>query len=636
MGSTFSGVEIGKRGLTAHQQALHTTAHNISNADNKHYARQRVNFTAADPLYEPSLNRAEVAGQIGQGVQIAEIERVRDAFVDDRIIETENKKNYWSTREQYLSQIESIYNEPNGNTLRTLMDEFWSSWEDLANYPEESAHREVVREKARGLGSRMEDVHRKLNHLKNETNNAIESQVAMINTIASSISTLSERIGKAEALGDLPNDLYDKRDKLLQELSGMADINVGRGDDDELMVFIGQQILVQGEIVHKIELEGNPEFDGRLDLKWDTTKDNVLLTSGSLQALIEIRDNILRENIDKVDSLAINVIDVINEIHKDGFGTNGKTNLNFFAVSTLSSNSFGEYDSNGDGQNDITAVFRISGKTSVNPERPVEIFGNLLLQKNDRKSSEIIIPYSEKDTLNDIIKRINQSDAGIVAYMNHDNQLALKSTIAEDNSKNNFIIRHIEDSGNLLVGMTGILRASGPEGAFDYKRLGELNKLQANSENITLTPNLHPSSFFKMSDEIERNTASIAAARGKDVNGTEDYNTANGHKDGSNALLIASAMRSKPVMIDTDPTTDSFYNSLISKIGTESREAKTELNTQTDLMTNLENLRQSIMGVSLDEEMANMVQFQHSYNASAKVISTISEMLDTIINRMGV
>lgn len=98
MGSTFQGIEIGKRGLSVHQQAIQTTGHNISNADNKHYARQRVVMNSMDPIYDPAFNRAEVPGQIGQGVKISEIERVRDSFIDDRIIDSSSLKEYWGKK----------------------------------------------------------------------------------------------------------------------------------------------------------------------------------------------------------------------------------------------------------------------------------------------------------------------------------------------------------------------------------------------------------------------------------------------------------------------------------------------------------------------------------------------------------
>ena len=129
---------------------------------------------------------------------------------------------------------------------------------------------------------------------------------------------------------------------------------------------------------------------------------------------------------------------------------------------------------------------------------------------------------------------------------------------------------------------------------------------------------------------------SIAASRGKDVGGVQDYNTPHGHKDGANALLMASALRDNSIMVEYNTTFSEFYTSGIAKLGIEAREARQEVETRNALMTEYENMRQSIMGVSLDEEMAQMVQFQQSYNASAKMINTQNEMLDVIINRLGV
>ena len=198
----------------------------------------------------------------------------------------------------------------------------------------------------------------------------------------------------------------------------------------------------------------------------------------------------------------------------------------------------------------------------------------------------------------------------------------------------NFVIQHLEDSGQFLVGLSGILSGSGSAGSFDYRKTGEINKFQTSSEDIALTPYYNPSARVKISDEIQGNELSIAASRGKAIGGSQDYNLANGHKDGSNALLIAAALRDKPVMVEYDNNFTSFYAYSISKLGTESREAKQESETRNILMTEYENLRQSISGVGLDEEMASMVQFQQAYNASAKMINMQAEILDVIINRL--
>jgi flagellar hook-associated protein 1 len=635
MGSTFSGLEVAKKGLSVHQQALHTTGHNISNADNKNYARQRVEITTAEPQYDASLNRAKVAGQIGQGSQVPVIERIRDSFIDDRIQETNSQKEYWGTKNDYLYRTEMIFNEPTGLTLRNQLDQFWSSWQELANYPDESAHRSVVKEKAIAMGNRIEDTYRKLNQLQEQANSEIISKVDLVNVTAENLRNLNEKIVKAEALGDRPNDLYDRRDTLVEELTGLVDVTVSRSDKDEFMIFIGQEVLVQGTKLNKLETVGNPDNDGKMKIIWERDGRDLLLKSGKILALQQVRDEMLKEKITGVDSFAINLVDTVNEIHKDGFGLNGKTNVNFFQPRDLSLNVNAEYDFDGDGVLDRTTIFRVSGKTSIDPEKTLGISGSMVFHKNDEKSTPVIIPYNIDDTLNDVIKRINRSEAGVVAALNHDNQLILKGVPSESNSRENFMIRHIEDSGNLLVGMTGILSSSGNAGSFDFRKIGELEKFQGSISESTITPHYHPAAFVRLSDEIQNNSNSIAAARGKDVGGTGDYNKGNGGKDGSNALIIAGFLKDKPMMVNHDQNFFDFYANLISKLGTEAREAKQEFGVQSALVSEFEKLRQSVMGVNLDEEMANMVQYQHSYNAAAKMINLQNEMLDVIINRMG-
>ena len=123
MNSTFMGLEIGKRGLQAHQQALHVTGHNISNAENKEYSRQRVVITAADPLYLPALNRGNSPGNIGQGGVVSIVERIRDTFIDDRIVTEKNVMGYWKTKNDFIYQIETVYNEPSEQSLRSRLDQ---------------------------------------------------------------------------------------------------------------------------------------------------------------------------------------------------------------------------------------------------------------------------------------------------------------------------------------------------------------------------------------------------------------------------------------------------------------------------------------------------------------------------------
>ncbi len=195
------------------------------------------------------------------------------------------------------------------------------------------------------------------------------------------------------------------------------------------------------------------------------------------------------------------------------------------------------------------------------------------------------------------------------------------------------MIRHLEDDGQFLVGLTGILKQSGPAGSFDYQRVDDIRKFLPSREHITITPQYNPASYMAVSDEIMKDVDRIAAAQGRDVGGTGDFNTSNGIGDGTNALRMA-RLRHKSAMVDSNATFNDFYISLISRIGTQGQEANDRISNQNTLLKNLNNLRESVSGINLDEEMANMVQFQHGYNASARMISTVDKMLETII-RLG-
>ena len=645
MGSTFGGLEIGKRGLSVHQTALNTTGHNIANADNKQFARQRVTMESMEPLYDASLNRAAGPGQLGQGVAVAQVERIRNAFYDDQISTAVNTKAFWDTKSTFLVQMEKVFNEPSDNTLRSLADKFWSSWQDLASYPADMAHREVVVERAQGLVTRIQDVYSKLDSLRTQANNQVIADVDRINSLAANVRDYNERILKLEALGDNANDLSDRRDAAIEKLSELVDINIGRGDKDELIVFVGQQALIQGEIHRKLTAVGDPRNDGMARVTWEHNGRDVLIQGGELKGLLDARDKDIVDRISDTNQFAVNLADIVNEAHRDGFGLNGTTNKDFFSIRPLSANANGNFqlqnaaanfDLNQDGTAEITAVFRVSGSNTIDPSKRVGLNGTLTFQRNDADSTPVRIDYNRDDTLQDVIRRINDSRSGVVAYMNHDNQLALKAVRADDDRRTSFMIRHMEDSGQLLVGYTGILNTSGPAGAYDFRRINEISKLRPALQDVALTPIYNPAAYLRVSTEAARDPASIAAGRGKDVGGTGDYNTPGGQADGSNALIIAAALKQDSRMIGHARNPEDFYNALIAKLGTESRAAEDAVTRQKDNLVALNNLRQSVMGVSLDEEMSNMVQFQHAYNAAARVINTMNEMLGTIIQRMGV
>ena len=271
MQSTFAGIELGKKGLITHQQALQTIGHNVTNAETDGYSRQRVVLETEPPLYDPSLSKQKSAGQVGQGVVSARIERVRNAFVDDRMLDMGEFLGYWKTKNDFLYQVELVHNEPSDMSMRNLLDKFWGSWEELANNPAEASVRKEVRERSETL---VQGINRSFYQLKDIQNNiqlTIETRVKEINDIGGKIRDLNVQIAKVENLGDVPNDLYDKRDLLVDKLSKMVNVTVGRKNNREFMLYIDGEHFIQGVHSETLALKANPKKDGYSDIYWGGT-----------------------------------------------------------------------------------------------------------------------------------------------------------------------------------------------------------------------------------------------------------------------------------------------------------------------------------------------------------------------------
>lgn len=633
MASTFIGLEMGKRSLITEQTAIKTSGHNISNANTEGYTRQRVTRQTEIPLYDPSLSRAERPGQIGQGVEVSKIERLRNHFIDDRIMDEKSNQGFWKTKNDYLYHIELIHNEPGDKNIRSLMDSFWNSWEELANNPTENAVREVVRERGNTLTNSINHTYNQLWEMQKNVNHDIKVKIDELNDTVESIRELNVQIKRSENLGDRPNDLYDRRDLLVEKLSKMAGVTIGRSDSDEFIVYLGNRHLIQGEHAEKIMAVEDGTNKGYYTLKWNDTQKLAKIKTGEIGALFELRDQNLDYQIREINNLSVNLADLTNEIHRDGFDLNNNTNLNFFHTLPITQQANGDFDKNNDGINDSTALFKIAGTQHLNLDNTIGINGVITLDSNTPGGKPITVPYNQTDTVRDVIKKINNSQSEVVAYLNNDNQLSFKASLSSNKQNPDFVIRHLEDSGNLLVGYSGILKQAGVAGAYDWNAIGQVAQLQSSPEDITITPMYNPASWTRISDAIKLDTRSIATAKGTDYTGNNDADRSNGVGDGSNALEIAN-LRYKKTMFGKNETLNDYYTSVISKIGTEEEQADVQIKTSDKLVENLKSLRDSFSGVNLDEEMANLISFQQSYNASARFISIQDRMLDTLI-RMG-
>ena len=625
MASSFAGIEIGKRSLMANQLQINTAGHNISNADTEGYTRQRVNVRAFDPLYRPDLERAQVSGQIGQGVDTESVTRLRDEFLDKRIVANKNQETYWETRDKYYSMIENIYNEPQDISIRSNMDKYWEGWQELSLYPDTDAARQAVVSRGETLANSIQQRNKSLTEITNQVNDDINGTVKQVNDLTRQIASLNGEIVRSKGMGDNPNDLMDRRDLLVDKLSALINVTIDTSDPDEFMVHTDGEMIVQGTIARQIETVTDLDNNGYTKLRWQDTKFDAFFRGGQLGALVELRDVDLRNEMQSLNTMTLNFADLINDIHRNAIGKNNVTGLDFFTEHPFVENTNGNYDRDGDGQFDSSYIFRLTGSNALKMQEQIGLEGTLTLASHG--DSTIDVPYYATDTVEDLINRINNSDGEVKAYLDRNNNLVLKATTSQDMRTPDFVVRHVEDSGMFLTGYAGLLSASGPEGAYDWQRPDAVTSL-TNRSQFAVTPVMNPSAYITVNPALQSDVQSVAAAL-PNLQGFADA------ADGRAAVEIA-AIRNTKVMIGSNKTLDDYFADSVTNVGLKGEAAQNNLASWNAAMQDLRDLRDSISGVNIDEELADIMKFQHGYNAAARFVTVQDQLLDTLINRLGV
>lgn len=623
MANSFAGIEIGKRSLMAHSTQIQTAGHNISNADTEGYSRQRVIVKSFEPIYRPDLERAMVPGQIGQGCDVESINRIKDELLESRIVEQKNVESYWETRDKYYSMIESVYNEPNDVSVRTNMDKFWQGWQELSTYPESDAARLAVVVRGQTLTNSIQQQYKSLRGIGDQINGDIEAVVKQVNDLSRQIASVNCEIVRSKGLGDNPNDLMDRRDLLVEKLSSLINVTVTQKDPDEFMVHTDGQIIVQGSLARQIETVGQLDNNGYGKLMWSDTKLDAEFHGGTLGALVELRDKDIRTEIQSLNTMALNFADLVNDVHRNAIGKNNVTGLDFFVQHDFVENVNGNYDRNGDGVEDTSYIFRMTGTNALKMQEQIGLSGTMTI---NGASGNIDVAYFSTDTVEDVINRINDSNGEVKAYLDRNSCLVLKATSSNGMENPDFVIRHVEDSGMFLTGYSGILQGSGADNAYDFNRANAVDVLAG--AQFAVSPVLNPSAYIEVNGLIQNDVSSVAAAF-KNSQGFAEPS------DGRAAVEMA-AIRNTKIMIGSQRTFDDYFADTITNVGLKGEQAQNQLATQNKIMGDLRDLRDSISGVNIDEELADIIKFQHGYNVAAKFISVQDELLDTLINRLGV
>ncbi|MBI3188559.1 MAG: flagellar hook-associated protein FlgK [Gammaproteobacteria bacterium] len=353
-------------GLRAYQTALATTSHNIANVGNEAYTRQRVELDARVPIrYGSSF--------IGQGVDVTNIQRIFDNFIIENLRQFTSSTSSLGTLQELATRVENITADENSG-LTSAMDHFFGALSDVANNPSASAPRIALLGSAEILEQRFNALGEALRDIDKEVDARIRYQITDINALTSEIARVNSAISAVSSVDEQPNDLLDKRDALLKQLSEKISITVITQNDGTLNVLAGSgQLLVSGPVTNTLVAQGSASQPDRTVVALQSTGGGgaVDITSslngGELGGLLDFRNNLLDSVQNRLGRTAIALSETFNAQHVQGYDLNGDMGTNFFrtvGTGNLSGAFGGDYLANGANVGDtLTFDLQFDGRT---------------------------------------------------------------------------------------------------------------------------------------------------------------------------------------------------------------------------------------------------------------------------------
>ena len=341
MSGLYQTLSVGAESLAASRQGVDTAGHNIANVHTEGYSRQRVNLAQRDPLEARGL-------VIGNGAYVKNIARAHDPYVEKEIIQAKQVLGKCKTQQEELKKIETIFSPESNANINNELTKFFNSLQELSQFPEELLVRTSVRDSAQNLASSFKRVDSNLKVAQRDINDKLNGEVNEINVILEHVAKLNLSIAETESVdGKMANDLRDKQDTLLRDLSERLDVRFYSSDQGMVTIRGPQETLLvdrgycaQTAVMAKPGVMNSPDF---CIIEKEGTIPKVVTDinkNGRVAALINVRDHTINQMLNDNNDMAKTLVENVNNIHKQGFGINDYGNLagrNFFYMSDDSS-----------------------------------------------------------------------------------------------------------------------------------------------------------------------------------------------------------------------------------------------------------------------------------------------------------
>lgn len=338
----FYGIEIARTGIYASQTAYDVIGHNVSNADTEGYTRQRVITTSIEPSSLGTRLASLAGNSIGGGVNTERIDQIRDEFLDREYRRENSDLGQYDTLTEQMSYIESVLDETGDTGISSVLSDFFTALSELSQDPTSSEVRTTVQQDAINLTEAFNHYYEQLTKSQSTFNDDIQTTVDNINSMLDNIASYDKQIFNFELGGDSANDLRDKRNLVLDELSKAIDIDYYTDSDGHLVVTSHGEVLVNHITADKLEVTTNATT-GFYDISMEDSGASYEPESGELAAYIRLRDGDTADNmgvpfiINSLNTLAGSLAQEFNTINAAGYTMPDDTNtsvtgVNFFEV----------------------------------------------------------------------------------------------------------------------------------------------------------------------------------------------------------------------------------------------------------------------------------------------------------------
>jgi flagellar hook-associated protein 1 len=616
-------LSTGISGLLASQLALNTTGHNISNVNTPGFTRQQAMFGARTP-------DALGSSWVGTGVDVQGVRRLYDAFLTGQVRDATGAQSRLSTFTDLASQVDNLLSDPNAG-LSPALDGFFGALHDLAANPTDSSSRQAVLGQANALANRLQTLGTQLSSIDKQADQRIGDEVSQVNTLAQGIANINLQIQRTG--GNPSNDLLDQRDELVRQLSTHVGVNVIPQDGNMVNVTTGNgQPLVLGTSAQQLKTVANAYDPSRHDV---ATSDGTVITSqisgGALGGILDFRKNMLDPARNALGRTAVALADAVNAQHRAGLDLNGQPGGDFFDTGTPTV--LGNRNNAGTAQ--ITAAFGdVSQLTTSDYTMRYDGSAWTLSRADGTQvamtgSGTAADPFVADGLTFTVSGSANAGDSFMIKPT---------ATAAAATSVAITDIRQIAAASPVAATAAGTNIGTGSIGGIAVTDATDPNLTQPVSITFTspTTYQINGSGSFTFTpgQPIAANGWSLdldgAPAAGDSF--AVGANTA-GVGDNTNALALAN-IADLGVLDGGNSTLTDAYAQLVGQVGTSTAQAQTGLDAQTALLNQSIASQQNVSGVNLDEEAANLVRYQQSYQAAAQVISIAGTLFDSVLAAM--